>query len=217
LVIVQAFVIAAYGWTQTSSMLVFLGLGVFAVMSIAAGFTLISKFGTRFCLVMAITLASFGTAIMSLAGVSHLFLILGGLVLACAAFGNPAYLALVSEMVPPEEQAQLQGGIGAVGLLASAVAMPMYSALFRQFGAGGECNEGKAGGWAWLPFAIACCFMTPAACLLLYWVHRFPHGSFRVSIEGDINQSSANETPQMCGADAGVSQDGMELSELPGS
>ena len=203
LVIIQAFVIAAYGWTQTTSMMVLVAIGGFAVMSVACGFVLIARFGARVCLVLSLTLATIGTGCLSLSTYGPSFLFIGGLTLAASSFGNPAYLAVVSEMVPPAQQAQLQGGIGACALLASALAMPMYSAIFNHFGAGGDCHDGKSGDWTWLPFTIACCFMIPADVLLVYWVRLYPIGSFRSRESGGSDEAQeADAVEQSSGADA---------------
>jgi len=191
LIIIQAFVIAAYGWRQTTSTMIFIGFGLVAIASMGAGFFLIRQFGSRKIFSTSLVLATIGCCILCFASISPVFFFVGGICMASAAAGNPAYLAIISEMVPSENQGQVQGGISACALFATAICMPGYSSMFAQLGAGGECDKGEKNSFVWLPFGIGTIFMVLANGLLALWMGRYPAGTF----EAEIHATTYPEMP----------------------
>ena len=169
----QAFVIAAYGWTQTAAVLVLILVGLVGFGSSLFAPWLVARYGPRNIFRLAIGLATTGLTIMTMSPLSVFFFIFGAFFLVTASIGFPAYYALVASRVHESQLASVLGVLGSIVIAATAIAYPMYAAIFRVVGSGGKCGATTRAELTFLPWLIAEVFMVAGAVATQVWASRF--------------------------------------------
>ncbi len=129
--ILQAFMIAQYKWSQTKATVVFFICGPFALLSLFASFYLIPWIGARLVLLAATTLQVAALACFACASLSPVFLYLGLVLVSSGGGSMPAFMQLLSEMLPDGLRAHIVSIKMSVVLGAIAIGSICYSALFK--------------------------------------------------------------------------------------
>jgi len=128
--VLQAFTIREFKWTQTYSTSIFLILSPCAVVSLAASFTLIPRYGPVWVLRINFYLMNFCMICFSLAKWSEAFVFLGisSLLLSIGAF--PALMQVITSTCEEHRTGEVLANIGAVCLGAVAIGNLVYGTIF---------------------------------------------------------------------------------------
>ena len=154
LVLLQAYTVAEYGWTQTESTFILLCAGAVSVVSLGASFWMIPRKGARAVLAFGSTAAALGVGVLALGALFHLgpaWTVAGLAGFSAGTAASPAYFALTSGRVAPDQQGRLQAGMGAVVLLCTTVGNVVYAWAFEHAGHAAPFAAGAlalAGSWA---------------------------------------------------------------------
>lgn len=204
--IAQAFVIAAYGWTQTVSVIVLICVGAFGFAAAALSPKLITRYGARRVFRVAIASANLGLAIMTFSPLSPVFFLSGALFVAVALVGTPAYLALVTRQVRPVDLGVTLGAISSLAIAAIAIGAPVYAAIFRSVGSGGQCGGDTKNEISWIPWGLATISMSIGHAIVHVWDQKFPvsrderrkplSGSASVAFDAKTTHQSNAPTPE---------------------
>mmetsp|Transcript_10777 Transcript_10777/g.16048 ORF Transcript_10777/g.16048 Transcript_10777/m.16048 type:complete len:534 (+) Transcript_10777:65-1666(+) len=174
LLIANAFVIGAYGWTQTFAIVMLILIGIVALFFTAASSRLIAAYGARAVARRSLIVMNIGLAILCFSPLSVGFFILGCLFLVVGIMAVPSLLALISKQVPKQELGVTLAAIASVVIAATAIASPVYSTIFRSVGSGGECGEDTDLSLAWVPWGLATVSATISNIIAYQWHRKFP-------------------------------------------
>merc|ERR1740117_2859401 len=108
-ILFQAFMIAAYSFTQTATGVVLVGVAIMGGASSAFSMVLIKKFGNRKVLLGGLSTATLGAVVLVASPYSIVFFFIGLVLYSVATTAVPAFQGLFSKQVNRQNQAKLQG------------------------------------------------------------------------------------------------------------
>ena len=151
-----------YGWTERAVGLTLAGVGACS-MVVQAGLVsrVVSWFGERLALIAGLVCGALGFAIYGIAPTGAWFLI-GVPLMSLWGLANPATQGLMSRLVSPTEQGQLQGANGSLASIANLIGPLLFTLSFAL--AIGPANSLDLPG---TPFLLAAALLT-AAMVLAY-------------------------------------------------
>ena len=158
--VLQGFVVEIYDYSNTQSVLLFLYALVMLALSSFSSHWVISKIGAHAALKSGIALVLGGFVILVFSQSTIALVYIGILVMASGAFATPAFLTIISKIVPASEQGELQGAVNSVTLLSSGIGSIVYSAIF------GAVRHNKIG--ASLPFLVGAVCVAAALAITFY-------------------------------------------------
>jgi len=127
------FTMLKFGWGPGEVAISLVVIGILTAISFSVGpRVLVPRLGERRAVILGCsigTLACLGFAFASQVGVFYGFLVL----FALGGVGNPALNAIMSHMVPPTEQGELQGGIASIMSLTAIFSPLIMTGLFSGF------------------------------------------------------------------------------------
>lgn len=153
---ISAYTVSDLNWTQTESTFALVGGGCIGLISLCASSCIVPRFGSLLSMVLSSAIATTGLLVMCLSPLSSYFFVAGFAFLCSGSFGIVAYLSFVSMRVDPDRQGEMQGAIGACGLVGFVIGQFMFSQLFVYL----------ENGTKWIVLLIGA-FISSIACLLV--------------------------------------------------
>uniref|UniRef100_A0A7S3YTJ5 Major facilitator superfamily (MFS) profile domain-containing protein n=1 Tax=Lotharella globosa TaxID=91324 RepID=A0A7S3YTJ5_9EUKA len=225
LTIAQAFVISAYGWTQTIAIIVLIAVGTVGFCAAMFAPKMIDFWGPRDVFRWSMVGANVGFCIMVFSSFSPVFFIIGVVPVALAIVAIPAYRALMTEQVADGDMGLTLGAVGSVSLAAQGVSAPVYAAIFKAVGSGGDCGGSGIQEMVWAPWGLAAMSMIAGNITLNYWMKTYPPPSTTPgraegvgNVEFDLHpivSPNARQSGPTGNTDVSLDIDSRESSKIP--